>query len=433
LLKSLEKDFRTRPVNKIMMNALTRGNLQEISLNRNVLNTLDFNFSEEVKGGGAITDQKRAGTCWLFAELNWLRTFAAKKMNVENFEFSENHVIFWNKLERSNYFLEYMIQYRDRDWDDRRVYFLLDNPAPDGGDWHMIADIIDKYGLIPKSAMQDTFNRESSRFLNEVLYFKLREGAAQIRSLHKKGKPVSALRKVKDDVMKVCYRILAIMLGDPPRKFDFGYRDKKKKFHRDLGITPKEFYEKYVGIDTKEIYGLICCPTPETPFKKLYSAEFFANTIGGRHMLYLNLPIKTLKEKAIEVLKGKEACLFNADVVQECHSKEGILDTEVFDYSLIFDTPFEMEKTTRIRTLQTRLTHSMVFLGVDLVKEKPVKWKVENSWGESYGKKGIFVMSGKWFDEHVFAVLVQKKHLTKEMLEQFEQPAVTLPPWHPMI
>ena len=326
-----------------------------------------------------------------------------------------------------------MILYRDEPWDDRRVYMLLDNPSPDGGDWHMIADIIDKYGLVPKSAMPDTFNRESSRFLNEILYFKLREGAARIRDLHRQGKPVSALRAEKNEIMRVVYRICAIMLGEPPKKLDFGYRDKKKKFHRDLGITPKDFYAKYVGIDTSDIYCLLCCPTPETPFNRTISAEFFENTIGGRNMFCLNLPIAALWKQAIKVLKNGDACLFNADVLQWSHSKEGLLDQNLYDYKLVFDTPFDMKKTTRIQTLQTRLTHSMVFLGVDLVKDKPVKWKIENSWGTDYGKKGIFVMSQNWFNENVYAVFSHKKLLTAETLKLFDQPPIVLPPWHPMI
>ncbi|OGL46096.1 MAG: hypothetical protein A2161_09535 [Candidatus Schekmanbacteria bacterium RBG_13_48_7] len=432
-IESFEKDFQTRPENKIMMNAVTRGNIQEIAINRQVINQMDLSFSNEVESGGPITDQMQAGTCWLFAELNWLRTLAIKKMKAEKFEFSQNYIIFWNKLEKSNYFLENMIEYRDKPWDDRRVYHLINIPVPDGGEWHMAADIIDKYGIVPKSAMPDTFNREKSKFLNEMLFYKLREGAAKLRAMHEEGKPVSALRKEKMEIMKLIYRILAIMLGEPPRKFDFGFRDKDKKYHRSPGITPKQFFKKYVGINTADIYCLLSCPTPDTPYYKTFTAEFFANTIGGREMIALNVPNNILLGRAIQVLKSGEACLFSADVLQHSHSKEGLLDTGIYDYDLIFNTPFKMDKITRIQTLQTRLTHCMVLVGVDLVNGKPVKWKVENSWGESVGKKGIFIMSENWFDEHVYALIIHKKFLTKKMLQLFKQPPISLPPWHPMI
>jgi len=155
--------------------------------------------------------------------------------------------------------------------------------------------------------------------------------------------------------------------------------------------------------------------------------------VGGREMHALNVPLNTLRKTAIKILKSGEACLFSADVVQESHTKEGLLHSKLYDYDIVFDTPFEMDKVTRIQTLQTRLTHCMVFIGVDLVRGKPVKWKVENSWGEKAGKKGLLVMSDEWFEEHLYAIMIDKKHLTKDLLKRFDQPPIVLPPWHPMI
>lgn len=433
MLARFEADFRSRPENQVMVNAVTRTSVQEVALNRSVINSLSMIFSNEVDYVGPITDQMRAGTCWLFAELNWLKWFAARKMNVEKFEFSENYVIYWNKLERSNLFLEKIIALRDQSWEERNLYHLLDNPAPDGGEWHLMADIIDKYGLIPKSAMPDTFNREKSGLLNQMLNYQLRTGAAQIWELHRAGKSEEALRAKKHEILKVIHRIVTIMLGEPPKKIDFGYRDKDKKYHQDLGLTPQDFYAKYVSLDPKDIYCLLSCPTPETPYNLTYTSEFFANTIGGRAMHMLNVPNEELKRLALEVLLKEEPCLFSSDVVQHSHSKEGILATNLYDYDLVFDTPFEMDKVTRIQTLQTRLTHCMVIIGVDLVEGKPTKWKIENSWGEEAGKKGFFIMDDKWFDEHVYALIIQKKYLSDETLKLFEQPPRVLPPWHPMI
>ncbi len=432
-LKNFEKDFNRRPENQAMMNAVTRTNLQEVALNRRTINELSFAFSDEVEFVGPITDQMRAGTCWLFAELNWLKWHTAKKHKLENFEFSQNQVIFWNKLEKSNYFLENIIELRDKPWDDRKVYHLLDNPVPDGGEWHMLADIIDKYGLIPKTAMPDTWNREKSPLLNKILNYRLRKGAAELRAMHQAGKPVEALREKKMEIMKDIYRINAILLGEPPHKFDFVYKDKDKKIHVDRNLTGRDFYDKYVGVDTKDMFCLMSVPTPETPYNRPLSADFFGNTVGGRSLLAANIPMKELKYRALRVLSKKEPCLFSADVTQDSHSKLGLLHTNLYDFDLIFDAPFDMDQQTRIHTLQTRLTHCMVFIGVDLVDGEPKKWKIENSWGEQFGKKGIFLMSDAWFDEHVYALIIHKKFLTKKILEIFDKEPVVLPPWHPMV
>jgi bleomycin hydrolase len=416
---------------KIAMNAVTRQNIQEVALNRDILNNLNFSFSHEIETA-EITDQKRASTCWLFAELNWLRTNTQKKFNIKEIVFSHNYIMFWDKFEKANYFFENIIKYRDRDLDDRHVYFLLKTPIPDGGEWHMMMNVIRKYGIVPKSAMIDSFTVENSRFLNEVLGFKLREGAAKIRNMHENGKPVEALREIKNKLMEEVYRILVIFFGVPPKKFDWSYRDKDKKFFRELQITPNQFFEKYIGLNMDEVYCLLSCPTPKTPYYKTYTVEFFNNMIGGRDWLWLNVPIEELKKCAVNMLKNSDAVLYGCDVVQESHSKEGILHKKLFDYDLIFNTSFEMDKTTRIQYLQTILTHSMVFIGVDLVDDKPVKWKIENSWGTEVGKKGFFIMTDEWFDEHTFDMMVPGEYLSSELKELFKIEPIVLPPWHPM-
>jgi bleomycin hydrolase len=194
-----KKAFAANPANKMAMNAVSRGNLNEIALNRDALNRVDMTFSLELDSGGPITDQARSGTCWLYAGLNWLRTFARKKLKAKHFTFSENHAVFWDKFEKANYFFENILALRDRDLDDRHVHHLLENPSPDGGEWNMVVNVIEKYGLIPRALMPDTFNRINSRYMNFILNSKLREGAALIRKLHRKGKPLPALRKVKEE------------------------------------------------------------------------------------------------------------------------------------------------------------------------------------------------------------------------------------------
>jgi bleomycin hydrolase len=431
-IRKLAKKLRRQAAYRLAMNAVTRGNLQDIAINRDVLNQIDWTFSHEVEAPGPITDQKRAGTCWLFADLNWLRTFTKKKIKVKEFEFSENWVMFWDKLEKANYFLEKYIELRHLPRDDRKVHHLLSNVLSDGGEWHMLVNVAKKYGLVPKSAMVDTWNREHSRWLNDRIVYKLREGAALIYRMHREGKDLERIREAKEHIMEQVFRILSTFMGLPPERFTWGYRDEDKKFHREVNITPQEFLEKYVDFDLDDVCCLMSCPAEDTPRGKTFTVELFNNMVGGRDWHWLNVPIDVLKRYAVKVLKNEEACLFGCDVIQESHSKEGILDTELFDYDHLFGTRFNMDKGSRVDWGVTRLTHSMVFVGVDLLRGRPVKWKVENSWGEEVGKKGYFVMTDRWFDEHVFNIMIHKRYLSEEHLRQYEQPPVVLPPWHPM-
>ncbi|MCU0723517.1 MAG: C1 family peptidase [Planctomycetes bacterium] len=433
MLESCRKAFSAKPHYKVALNAVTKGNLNDIAVNRDVLNDADMTFSIDMESG-PVTDQKGSGVCWLYAELNWLRTFTNKKLQVKGFEFSENHVMFWDKMEKANFFLENVISLRNLHYDDRRMAYLLANPAPDGGEWNLLVNVIEKHGLVPKVVMPDTVNRENSRYLNFILNWKLREAAATIQKMHRAGKALRDLRVFKEKVLAEAYKIIAIFMGEPPAKFSWSFRktNKAKTFVRWTDITPKQFAERALGFKVDDPVVLIHCPMRDMPYEKTYTVEFFNNMWGGKNWVALNLPLVELKKIAVKTLKSKEAALFGCEVRLDQHSKEGIADPRMFDYGLLFDTTLGLDKGERLEYGQARMTHSMVFTGVDLVGEKPLKWKVENSWGDQFGKKGFWVMHDAWFDEHVMELIVPRKYLSKKHLDLLKAEPVVLPPWHPL-
>src|SRR5207247_4548303 len=121
--------------------------------------------------------------------MNLLRFSARRVLGVKEFEFSQNYVMFWDKLERANYFFEAIIDSADRDVDDRSVAFLLDQPLSDGGQWNMFMSLVNKHGLVPKPLMPETNSSTNSRRMNGVLRSNLREGARRIRAMHARGAP----------------------------------------------------------------------------------------------------------------------------------------------------------------------------------------------------------------------------------------------------
>lgn len=431
-VRKYRKNFLEDASLRIAMNAVTRGNLQEIALNRDLLNRSNWTFSHELEEKPNISDQKRSGTCWMFAELNWFRLMTMKKFKIEKLEFSHNHLMFYDKLEKANYYLEKLMDMAGRDIDDRYVRFILDNPTPDGGEWHMLVNLIQKYGLMPNEVMPDTWNREHSRFINELVGYKIREAFAEMQRMKAKKASKAKLREYKTTVMASIYRILATCMGVPPETFDWSFRDKDKKYHQEIGITPHEFYQKYVGLNLDECYTLASCPGEKTEFGKTYTIDLFGNMVGGIDWVWLNLPVRELKKIAVKMLKKGEPVLYGCDVTQESHTKEGVMATDVYDFEMLFKTPFGMDKATRLSYGQSRLTHSMVLTGVEIVNKKPVRWKVENSWGSEVGKKGYFVMTDEWFDEHVLDLIVPKKFMPEKYLPSFKEKPVLLPPWHIM-
>ncbi|MBI4872587.1 MAG: C1 family peptidase [Candidatus Riflebacteria bacterium] len=434
ITKQMLGDFRrslaAHPESRVAMNACTNGNLKDLALNRQVLNSLDWEFSHEIPLG-QITAQRNAGTCWMFAALNWLRKFPAKKLRLENFEFSQNYTFFWDKFEKANRFLEDVIAYRERELSDRHVHFLFNAPLPDGGEWHMLAGLVRKYGLIPKSAMPDTFHAGLTDVMNPILSYKLREGAIRLRELHRAGKSEAELRDAKLPILDTIYRMLAVFLGEPPTTFDFGYRDKKKKAHRMLALTPHSLFEKVVGIEFDDYVWLLSSPLPDTPFGRTFTIELNKNDVDGPDGVFLNVPMEVLHSVAVTVAK-KGALLFGCDVLQSANRPKGILDTELYDFEGFFSTTFEMDRATRMATHHMKLTHAMVFLGVDLVRGKPVKWKVENSWGPDVGQGGVFLMTDRWFQENVYGIIVHRKEVPRELRRLLSLAPVSLPPWHPL-
>ncbi|MDD9150634.1 MULTISPECIES: aminopeptidase C [unclassified Sporolactobacillus] len=388
-------------------------------------------FSDELKTEKAA-NQKQSGRCWIFAALNTFRRKMNARFNLKDFELSQSYIMFWDKLEKSNYFLESILKTLDEPLNGRLLSWLLTAPQQDGGQWDMLVALIRKYGIVPKQIMPETYQSSRSKDLNAVLDEKLRECAFRLRSLHKTADPAEDLRSVKEKMIGDIYTILAYSLGEPPRQFTFEYRDEKNNFHRDSDLTPQDFFTKYIGIHLEDYVSIINAPTEDKYFGKTYTVQYLGNVIGGQPIRYLNVEMETLKQLAVSQLQDQEPVWFGSDVVRYSDRKEGILDTELYDFTSTFGIPFALNKSERLDYMESRLTHAMVLTGVNLINGRPNRWKVENSWGEDSGYKGYFVMSDRWMDEYTYQVVINKKYLSKELRAALDQTPIELKPWDPM-
>jgi bleomycin hydrolase len=356
-----------------------------------------------------------------------------KKLNLQTFELSEVYQMFWDKLEKANYFLENIIETRAEPLDSRMLNALLSDPLSDGGQWDMFVNLVDKYGVVPKSLMPETYSSSNSDSMNTLLDSKLREYAKLLRDMCTKGSSVEELRKSKCELLDEFYRMLAIHLGKPPSNFYWEWRDKEKVFHRDGDVTPRDFYKKYVAVDLDDLVCLINAPTKDKPFNKIYTVQYLGNVIGGRPVRYLNVDMKTLKKAAVDMIKGNHAVWFGCDVGQMLETEMGAMDLNVYDYKIVYGTDFKLDKAGRLDYRNSEMTHAMVLTGVDLdEKGNPRKWRVENSWGALIGDRGYMYMMDEWFDEYVFEITVRKEYLSQELLSVLCTEPVVLQPWDPM-
>jgi len=379
-----------------------------------------------------VTNQKASGRCWGFAGLNLMRLSLAEKYNLKDFEFSQNYFIFCDKLEKSNYFLESILKTFDESYDSRLMMHLLSEPVQDGGQWDMFVNLIEKYGVLPQSVMPESFQSSQSRMMNGFLTRKLREFAWMLRKKNEKGAKLTELRKEKEEMLTTIYSMLCIFLGNPPESFNWQVRDKDKKFIRFTNLTPLDFYKKHVEIKLKDKVCLIHAPMSNKQMNELYTVSYLGNVIDGDIIKYANVEMAVIKRASVKSLKNNEAVWFGCDVGKMYHSDLGVMDVDLYDYESVLGTEFKMDKGTRLEYGDSLMTHAMLFTGVDIVKNQPTKWRVENSWGEKGGNKGYFLMTDKWFDEYNFEVVVDKKYLPKRIIALFEKEPIALDPWDPM-
>ena len=340
---------------------------------------------------------------------------------------------FYDKLEKSNYFLESILETLDKPSNGRLISHLVSAPLNDGGQWDMLCNLINKYGLVPKAAMPESVISSATQEMNSYMTEKLREFACILRKAHKDGASIEQLRQQKEEMLATIYNMLCISLGKPPKNFDFEYRDKDGNFHRDCGLTPKSFYDKYIGVNVNDYISLINAPTEDKPFFKSYSVSYLGNVKEGRPVKYVNLPIEELKKVAIAQMQDGEPVWFGCDVGKRGSRTGGILDLDIYDLDGLFGTHFGMNKAERLEYGQSQMTHAMVFQGVNLDENgNPNRWRVENSWGEDACKDGYYVMSDRWFEEYTYQIVVNKKYLPKEVVEIFESEPIMLEPWDPM-
>ncbi|MYV04691.1 aminopeptidase [Lactobacillus rossiae] len=382
---------------------------------------------------GHVANQKQSGRCWMFAALNTMRHAMKDTFNLPgDFELSQNYTYFWDKFEKANYFYENVINTADKPLDDRKVAFLMETPQQDGGQWDMICAIIEKYGVVPQSAMPETFNSSASGQINSLLNLKLRKDAVEFRELVANKASRAEIDEMKDRKLQEVYRILSYSFGEPVTKFDFEYRDSNKEYHIDRDLTPKTFYDKYVKWDLSQYVSIINAPTDDKEYNKTYTVEMLGNVVGGREVKHLNVSMEDFKQMAIAQLQAGQSVWFGCDVGQSSDRKNGIMDTKVYAKDELFDVDFSMSKAERLDYGESLMTHAMVLTGVDLVDGKPTKWKVENSWGDKVGDKGYFVMSDAWMDEYCYQVVVNKNFMPENLQKAQEQEPKMLQPWDPM-
>ncbi|MFO7969325.1 MAG: C1 family peptidase [Candidatus Izemoplasmatales bacterium] len=420
--KELEHDLQ----HKTLRRALVENDFHTIAIKQERSQDNTFRFSKEIDTL-PVTSQEKTGRCWIFAGLNFIRERIAKKYNLKEFEYSQNYIAFYDKLEKINYFIESIDDFLTCDKDDRTFQHILNVGIQDGGQWDMFVSLVEKYGLVPKDAMVETKVSSNTRYINQVINQKLRQYTAHARKLGKGDK----LDKLKNDTLKSLYRLLVAAFGLPPKSFSFEFVDKDKNYHLIEDITPQKFYKEYLENDLNNYISIINSPTEDKPFYKSYTIAYLGNVIGGKQIKHLNLEMSEVKELILKQMDD-EVVWFGCDVGNFGDRKSGVWDDLRYDYDEIFNINLDLSKADMLDYSHSQMNHAMVLTGVSIKDETPTKWKIENSWGDKSGKKGYYLASDSWFNKFVYQAVINKKYLSEKQLKAYDKKPIVLNPWDPM-
>ena len=434
-LGAARQQFGKERANVIAKNAVTAQGIREVARVPEAVAANTGTFDVEVRQGKRC-DQKRSGRCWMFASLNTMRTRIIERYSLKTFELSQAYPLFFDKVEKSNWFLENILDTLDEPLSGRLMAHLLQDPISDGGQWDMFRALVKKYGVAPKEAMPETACSSNTRDMDAYLTRYLRGAAKRLRESHEAGVGTDDLRAMKKEMMGEVTSLLITCLGEPPVQFDVRLRDKDDELVLSGTYTPQEFFDKVVSMPVDDYVSVISAPTADKPFGHTYTVDRLGNVVEAGGVRYLNLPVERLKELAVAQLQDGLPVWFGCDVAQSFIRDEGIMDTASLDVDGLFGFPVEgcMDRAERLDYGESLMTHAMVLEGVNLdAAGKPTLWKVENSWGDKRAKDGFDSITDAWFDQYVYQVVVDKRFLAEDERKTYEteEPKV-LAPWDPM-
>ena len=431
MLQKMEK--AQTPTNKALFNAMAQNNIDALSMNFQNQKPIDTYFNVETPKQ-SIHDQKSSGRCWMFSGFNVLRAnFAKKHQDTLAVEFSHDYLFFYDQLEKANLMLQGVIDHAAKPLDDTRVQFFFHHPINDGGTFCGVADLAYKYGLVPKGVQPETYSADNTSRMARILSSKLREYGLELREMVNSKTTAKAVQNRKEEMLCDVYRMLSMTLGEPVKEFTYAHVNKNgKQVGEPQKYTPRQFYEETVGGPLNGTFIMVM-NDPRRPFYETYEVEYDRHTYDGTNWKYLNLPMEDIANLAIASLKDGRKLYSSYDVGKQFDRKRGYMDTENYDYGSLFGTTFKMDKAQRIATFDSGSTHAMTLTAVDLDKDgKPVKWKVENSWGSSHGVAGCDIMTNRWFNEYMFRLVVDKQYVPAKTLEQFNKKPIMVMPEDPL-
>lgn len=412
--------------NKIVENSITRNGLENTCIDRKIIIENQPIFNIELPESKRY-DQEDSHKCWIYAGINVIKHNIAKNLNIDimNLELSTTYISFFDKLEKSNNTYENIIELENVDLDYIHREKVMQYCVAEGGYWQWFVAIINKYGIIPMNFMPDNAESKNYQKITEIFTEKVKKDITYLLKLKSNNESIEELRKIKDKFLQENYNLLSRVLGEPCSKFNYEYKDKNNNYIMYKDMTAKEFKNKFLTLDLDNFVSIGNLPMYNKEYNKIYSKKYLGNVYKNSYASFLNLPIEDLKNLTIKQLKDGIPVWMGAHIRKFRDKKSGILDIRLYNYKETLEfNPLTKEEALNLRDIE--MHHAMTFCGVHLLEDKPVRWKIEDSYGDKEKINGYYIMNDNFFNEFVLNVVIDKKYLSNEQLNLLEENSIDI-------
>ena len=272
--------------------------------------------------------------------------------------------------------------------------------------------------------MPKTFDSKNSEQLRRIYNEKLKKDMFKLLKLKKDNISKENIYLKKEEMLKENYNLLSKCLGSIPLSFTYEYKDKDGVIIKLENITPLEFKDKYLSLDLNDFVAIASVPMYKTEYNKFYRKEYNEN-VYGKYVEFINKPVEVLKELAVRQLKDDIPVYFACNIDKMRDRKLGVLDSNLFNYKDVFNIDL-LTKEEALSSFDIYYQHLMLITGVHIENDKPIRWKVENSYGNKLYKDGYYIMNDNFFSDFVLAVIINKKYLSKEDLDLYNSKPIII-------
>lgn len=425
-IKMFSKKYNEDTQNKMIEKNITEKGLEAACINEEVIKENERIFNIEL-ADCKRQDQSESHRCWIYASLNMLKHNIAKNLNINinELDLSTNYIAFFDRLEKANKAYENAINLNNLDFDYINKENIFRYAGTEGGRWEYFVAIINKYGLVPRNIMPDTFETKNWEKLERVYTEKVVKDVLKLLKLKEKNISIDELRKVKGRFIEENYSILSKILGEPKYEFTYEYKDINNEEQKIENITPLQFKERYLSLKVEDFISIENMPMYNKEYYKIYRKKYMGGVIGKGNAQFLNLPINEMKELVIKQLKDRVPVYMGVNITKFRDDKSGVLDTRLYNYKEMLGLE-SLTKEDALNMYNIRYHHAMIFCGVHLVDNKPIRWKIEDSYGDKEKFDGYYIMNDNYFDEFVINVVIDKKYLNEKQLKTLEQEPIEI-------